>query len=188
MFVIYCRRDPDSASYETDAGDVAFKFKHLAMRQRFTGMKQKIAAIATGAMALTAAISAPTEAGACSRVLYKGLDSLMVVGRSLDWKTPIPTNLYVYPRGMEKKGSDRPGAVTWTSVYGAVYAVGYDGGITEGMNEMGLVINGLFCTRSDRRAHRPQLLDKRSHIRRRNRLDAALGYHRPDRPLCDTRI
>lgn len=145
MFVIYCRRNPDSASYETDAGDVAFKFKHLVMRQRFTGMKQKIAAIATGAMALTAAISAPTEAGACSRVLYKGLDSLMVVGRSLDWKTPIPTNLYVYPRGMEKKGSNEPGAVTWTSVYGAVYAVGYDGGITEGMNEMGLVINGLFC-------------------------------------------
>ncbi len=85
------------------------------------------------------------DAGACSRVLYKGLDSLMVVGRSLDWKTPIPTNLYVYPRGIAKKGSDVPGSVEWTSKYGAVYAVGYDGGITEGMNEMGLVINGLFC-------------------------------------------
>ena len=46
---------------------------------------------------------------------------------------------------MAKKGSDQPGAVEWTSKYGAVYAVGYDGGITEGMNEMGLVINGLFC-------------------------------------------
>ena len=36
-------------------------------------------------------------------------------------------------------------AVSWTSKYGAVYAVGYDGGVTEGMNEKGLVVNGLFC-------------------------------------------
>ncbi len=99
------------------------------------------------AMALTlcsAAFCTPFS-DACSRVLYKGIDDLFVVGRSLDWKTPIPTNLYVYPAGMEKVGSDKPGAVKWTSKYGAVYAVGYDGGITEGMNEKGLVVNGLFC-------------------------------------------
>ncbi|MDE7368925.1 MAG: linear amide C-N hydrolase [Muribaculaceae bacterium] len=82
---------------------------------------------------------------ACSRVVYVGDDSLKIVGRSLDWKTPIPTNLYVYPRGFKHVSSDQPGALTWTSKYGAVYAVGYDGGITEGMNEKGLVINGLFC-------------------------------------------
>ncbi|MDE6073202.1 MAG: linear amide C-N hydrolase, partial [Muribaculaceae bacterium] len=85
------------------------------------------------------------QAGACSRVLYVGDDSLKIVGRSLDWKTPIPTNLYVYPRGFHHVSSDAPGALEWTSKYGAVYAVGYDGGITEGMNEKGLVINGLFC-------------------------------------------
>lgn len=88
---------------------------------------------------------ASIDADACSRVLYQGNDSLYVVGRSLDWKTPIPTNLYVYPRGIHKKGSNQPGAVEWTSKYGAVYAVGYDGGITEGMNEAGLIVNGLFC-------------------------------------------
>ena len=82
---------------------------------------------------------------ACSRILYVGNDSLRIVGRSLDWKNPIPTNLYVYPRGMEKQGHSLPGAVKWTSKYGAVYAVGYDGGVTEGMNEKGLVVNGLFC-------------------------------------------
>ncbi|MBD5369641.1 MAG: linear amide C-N hydrolase [Bacteroides sp.] len=87
----------------------------------------------------------PAQAEACSRVLYEGEDSLYVVARSLDWKTPIPTNLYVYPRGIHKAGSDRPGAVEWTSKYGAVYAVSYDGGVTEGMNEKGLVVNGLFC-------------------------------------------
>lgn len=84
-------------------------------------------------------------AEACSRVVYKGLNDLIIVGRSLDWKTPIPTNLYVYPRGIAKQGNSMPNSVKWTSKYGAVYAVGYDGGVTEGMNEKGLVINGLFC-------------------------------------------
>lgn len=96
------------------------------------------------ALALAGALNTP-HAEACSRVLYEGNDSLFIVGRSLDWKTPIPTNLYVYPRGIHKVGSDKPGAVEWTSKYGAVYAVGYDGGVTEGMNEKGLVVNGLFC-------------------------------------------
>lgn len=99
--------------------------------------------MATGASALMAFV--PVEAWACSRVLYKGTDDLYVVARSLDWKTPIPTNLYVYPKGMKKESSNLPNSIKWTSKYGAVYAVGYDGGVTEGMNEKGLVVNGLFC-------------------------------------------
>lgn len=102
-------------------------------------------AIMTAAIVAGSLLSVTSDASACSRILYEGSDSLYVVGRSLDWKTPIPTNLYVYPRGIHKKGSDRPGAIEWDSRYGAVYAVGYDGGITEGMNEKGLVVNGLFC-------------------------------------------
>lgn len=105
--------------------------------------------IAAGLLAMSSALH--EEAKACSRILYVGdtvsaHDSVLrIVGRSLDWKTPIPTNLYVYPRGMEKVGNNLPGSVKWTSKYGAVYAVSYDGGITEGMNEKGLVVNGLFC-------------------------------------------
>lgn len=85
------------------------------------------------------------NADACTRIVYEGNDSLIIIGRSLDWKTPIPTNVYVYPRGITKKGNVQENAVTWTSRYGAVYAVGYDAGVTEGMNEMGLSVNGLFC-------------------------------------------
>lgn len=90
------------------------------------------------------------RADACTRVLYVGDTTateqpLRIVGRSLDWKTPIPTNIYVYPAGIHKMGNNLPGSVEWTSKYGAVYAVSYDGGITEGMNEKGLVVNGLFC-------------------------------------------
>lgn len=105
---------------------------------------------ALSALAIVSASTAPAEA--CTRVVYSGPQSSIpgaptqyIVGRSLDWKTPIPTNLYVYPRGMAKKGNNLPGSVEWTSRYGAIYAVGYDGGVTEGMNEKGLVINGLFC-------------------------------------------
>ena len=96
------------------------------------------------AMTAAVAVSAP-HAEACSRVIYQGVDSLFVIGRSLDWKTPIPTNIYVYPRGIKKVSSDQPKHFSWTSKYGAIYAASYDGGITEGMNEKGLVINGLFC-------------------------------------------
>lgn len=113
-------------------------------------MMKRISVLYIGMIALCAAMAAP-EADACTRVVYEGdttaaaSNTLRIVGRSLDWKTPIPTNLYVYPRGMAKIGNNVPGAVKWTSKYGAVYAVGYDGGVTEGMNEKGLVINGLFC-------------------------------------------
>lgn len=101
--------------------------------------------LAASAALIAATALMPAKSDACTRVVYTGLDSLYVVGRSLDWKTPIPTNLYVYPRGVTKQSSNQPGAIRWTSKYGAVYAVGYDGGVTEGMNEKGLSINGLFC-------------------------------------------
>lgn len=99
----------------------------------------------TTAVLLLAFFFPAVKSHACSRVLYVGDDSLRIVGRSLDWKTPIPTNIFVYPRGIEKVGSNKPGAIKWTSKYGSVYAVGYDEGITEGLNEKGLCVSSLFC-------------------------------------------
>ncbi len=107
------------------------------MRKKFIAT---VIAVITAATGLTA-----PEVGACTRIVYQGADSLIAVGRSLDWKTPIPTNLWVYPRGIKKVSHNLPGAISWTSRYGSVYAVGYDSGVTEGMNEMGLTVNGLFC-------------------------------------------
>lgn len=85
------------------------------------------------------------NAFSCSRVVFLGKDSLTLVGRTLDWRTPIPTNLYVYPRGMQKQGMPSGNTFHWKSKYGSVIAVSYDGGVTEGMNEKGLVMNALFC-------------------------------------------
>ena len=55
------------------------------------------------------------EALACSRVVLLGRDNLTVVGRTLDWRTPIPTNLYVYPRGMQKQGMPEGNTYHWKS-------------------------------------------------------------------------
>ena len=94
---------------------------------------------------LFALLLACGNAFACSRVVFLGQDSLTLVGRTLDWRTPIPTNLYVYPRGMKKQGMPSGNTYHWKSKYGSVLAVSYDGGVTEGMNEKGLVMNALFC-------------------------------------------
>lgn len=98
--------------------------------------------------AVAALIAVALPAFPCSRVVFLGdsaNNNLVMVGRTLDWRTPIPTNLYVYPRGIVKQSMPSGPMLRWTSRYGSVLAVGYDGGVTEGMNECGLVMNGLFC-------------------------------------------
>lgn len=84
------------------------------------------------------------DAEACTRVVYVGDNNEIVTGRTLDWKEPIGTNLYVMPRGMEREGYDESNTVKWISKYGSVVSVGYDVGVNEGMNEMGLVCNLLY--------------------------------------------
>lgn len=86
------------------------------------------------------------HADACSRVVM-ATDSarIVMVGRTLDWRTPIPTNIYLYPQGITKQSMPSGPALHWTSRYASILAVSYDGGVTEGMNEAGLVMNGLFC-------------------------------------------
>ncbi len=82
----------------------------------------------------------------CSRVVFHGDSTdVVIVGRTLDWRTPIPTNIYVYPAGMKRQSMPQGPRYEWTSKYGSVLAAGYDGGVTEGMNEAGLAVNGLFC-------------------------------------------
>ena len=113
----------------------------LWLRTLPAAVRRNAAAVVTALVALFVC----GEAYPCSRVVFQGRDSLIVVGRTLDWKTPIPTNLYVYPRGIAKQGMPDGNTYRWTSKYGSVVAVSYDGGVTEGMNECGLVMNALFC-------------------------------------------
>lgn len=102
------------------------------------------------AILLVAAALGGMHAMACSRVVFRGDSTdVVMVGRTLDWRTPIPTNIYVYPAGMSKTSMPSGPRLEWVSKYGSVLAVGYDGGVTEGMNDQGLVCNGLFCKVSE---------------------------------------
>ena len=93
-----------------------------------------------------ALVACAISAKPCSRIVFRGDSTdIVMVGRTLDWRTPIPTNLYVYPAGMAKESMPTGNRFQWVSKYGSVLAVSYGGGVTEGMNEKGLVMNGLFC-------------------------------------------
>lgn len=97
-----------------------------------------------GLAVVAAAFCAP-QADACTRVVYIGDDGYAITGRTLDWKEDIATNLYVMPRGITRAGYDvADSTVTWVSRLGSVVAVGYDLGVSEGMNEAGLCCNLLY--------------------------------------------
>lgn len=85
---------------------------------------------------------------ACTRAVYLGPDDMIVTGRTMDWKEDPQSNIYLFPRGMEKRGGITDNTVTWTSKYGSVVTAGYDIGVCDGMNEKGLVAGLLFLPES----------------------------------------
>lgn len=97
---------------------------------------------------LGALAASPHSIEACSRAVYLGPDSMTVTGRTMDWAEDLHTNLYLFPRGIERRGADTDNTVFWTSKYGSLSAAGYDIGIADGMNEAGLVANLLFLPES----------------------------------------
>lgn len=88
------------------------------------------------------------ETEACTRVVYEGPEGMIATGRTMDWKEDPQTNLYIFPRGLERKGAESARTIKWTSKYGSVVAAGYDIGICDGINEKGLVANLLFLPES----------------------------------------
>ena len=99
------------------------------------------------ALALASAIFCYSDSDACTRAVYECGD-MVATGRTMDWKEDPKTNLYIFPRGMERTGGYSDDAMRWTSKYGSVVAAGYDIGVCDGMNEEGLVANMLFLPES----------------------------------------
>lgn len=97
---------------------------------------------------LLAAIGFYQTSEACTRVVYEGPDGMIATARTMDWKENPQTNLYIFPRGLERRGAESAETIEWTSKYGSVVAAGYDIGICDGMNEKGLVANLLFLPES----------------------------------------
>lgn len=81
---------------------------------------------------------------ACTRVVYKGPENTVITARSMDWKTEMETNLWIFPRGMKRTGEVGPASVKWTSKYGSIVATAWDIATADGMNEKGLVANILW--------------------------------------------
>ena len=98
---------------------------------------------------LSCVLCAPLLADACTRVVYLGPNDNIITARSMDWKVDVGTNLWLFPRGMQRDGAGGPGTPTWTSRYGSVIASGYDISTTDGVNEAGLSANLLWLVESE---------------------------------------
>lgn len=88
-------------------------------------------------------------ADACTRVVYKGPAGMVITGRTMDWKEDPMSNLWIFPRGMERNGQVGKNPVKWTSKYGSVVTSAYDICSTDGMNEKGLTANLLWLAESE---------------------------------------
>ena len=85
----------------------------------------------------------------CTRIVYHGANGDVIVARSMDWNADIGTNLWIFPRGMERNGETGSNSLRWTSKYGSVISSGYDLSTTDGMNEKGLAANALWLLESE---------------------------------------
>ncbi len=96
-----------------------------------------------------ASLFVPARAEACTRLVYLGEGQSVITARSMDWKTDLATNLWIFPRGMARTGNAGANSIRWTSKYGSVIAAAYDIATTDGMNEAGLVANVLWLVESE---------------------------------------
>lgn len=85
-----------------------------------------------------------SEIHACTRLVYHGPNDTYLTGRSMDFKDPIVSNLWVFPRGMQRNGAAGPRSAEWTSTYGSLIVSGYEISAVDGMNEAGLNANLLW--------------------------------------------
>ena len=85
----------------------------------------------------------------CTRVVYSGSNGMVATGRSMDWKTDMHSNLWVFPRGMKRNGETGENSLEWTSRYGSVVTSAFEIASTDGMNEKGLVANLLWLPETE---------------------------------------
>lgn len=86
---------------------------------------------------------------ACTRAVYLGPDNTIVTGRTMDWFSDMSSNLWAFPRGIERDGAAGPNSMRWTSKYGSVGTGIWDIAIADGMNEKGLVANLLYLAETE---------------------------------------
>jgi len=117
------------------------------MKQRKTSYTVKCLA-ACSALAVMTMVIIPA-AFACSRATYLGPEGIVITTRSNDWYSSQHSNIWIYPRGLERNGNAASHSLKWTSEYGSVTTAGWDAATIDGMNEAGLVANLLYLAESD---------------------------------------
>ncbi len=117
-----------------------------------------------------------TRAGACSRVFVNDNKIAKIVVRSMDLPLHQPERprLVVFPRGMERDctRSVLPGVqgkieglgknpLKWASKHGSVVMMGFDAGVSDGINEYGLAAHllTLIAVKHEPKDDRPELSD-----------------------------
>lgn len=98
----------------------------------------------------------------CTRVLWQLPGQPVLIGRNMDWREDMHSNMWVMPRGAQRRGMGEadPNPLKWTAAYGSVVTTGYDIATTDGVNEKGLGAHTLWLAESDfgtRDAKRPGL-------------------------------
>ncbi len=88
-------------------------------------------------------------AQACTRIVYATGDASYIIGRTMDWMEDPGTDLWAFPRGMNRDGSAGQGSLKWTSKHGSVISSFYDLATVDGMNDSGLVANVLYLVEAD---------------------------------------
>lgn len=92
---------------------------------------------------------APTSAQACTRCMHRFDNGGVIVGRSMDWVEDPGSEIWAFPRGLQRHGNAGDTSLTWTSRYGSVAVSFYDAASVDGMNEKGLVANTLYLAESN---------------------------------------
>ncbi|WP_146391427.1 linear amide C-N hydrolase [Allorhodopirellula solitaria] len=85
---------------------------------------------------------------ACTRAVYLGPEQTVITVRSMDWASDIGSNLWFFPRDMQRDGACGPDSIKWTSKYGSVVSTAFDAATADGMNEKGLVTSLLYLAES----------------------------------------
>ena len=70
-----------------------------------------------------------TYTQACTRVVYLGKNGMVVTGRTMDWKEDLKSNIYVFPRGIERAGADKGNTIHWKSKYSNGLQLSLEGAI-----------------------------------------------------------
>ncbi|MDZ8171535.1 linear amide C-N hydrolase [Microbacterium xanthum] len=84
----------------------------------------------------------------CTRVVWADAGGAVIVGRNMDFRRDLATNLWKLPRGTRRDdGVD--GRLVWESAWGSVVATAFDMVSVDGVNEAGLAGHVLWLAESD---------------------------------------